>query len=537
MNRGRHVLLAALVISVPLLSGCTTPPDLPDLDSTIGLLAASKSQNYTWARPVATDGHGEALPDAVPTYWARHIQQMMPFQGAGPSLAAADDGALYATLFDRVLRSRDQGRTWDVVYTLEDSLLSGQLDRFITLGATMSRDDITGRLLVHHVLPGLQGRSPLNCNRLLLSDDGETWMESLSTRYPASCAEPASGLGIAIGPHRIIAAAPGPGHVADPPTSGYPNLVTDCVSLSLVIRGFAIPQCWISHDGGQTFTEGGVITGATVLGCSATSLGRPAVAPDGTIVLPLFSGVEGSSTTCPLRVAVSADNGLTWTTRTLEGDELVNTELEPQAALTPDGTAYVTYRGEDTMVRLIRSRDGFATFDGPWILNRPGQTLNRMNALVAGSDGRLSVAYLGSSTPQDPLAQQVNPNTLWHLFVATSHDAGDDDPRFIIEQVTPLEDPIQMGCVSYIQPSPLEAESGCDNLLNAMQADIDAAGRLYVGFTDGCTPRNACTRDAGSAWVHSESHAAVAVQEAGLSLLVEKGVLPALGLAPPEQVE
>jgi hypothetical protein len=96
--------------------------------------------------------------------------------------------------------------------------------------------------------------------------------------------------------------------------------------------------------------------------------------------------------------------------------------------------------------------------------------------MVAGDDGRAALAFLGTTTAGDD--QSSSFAGVWHLYVATTLDGGS---TWTTVDATP-SDPVQKGCIWLGGGS-----NTCRNLLDFMDATVDATGRILVGYADGCT--------------------------------------------------
>jgi len=99
----------------------------------------------------------------------------------------------------------------------------------------------------------------------------------------------------------------GPYSGTPPPTASYPATGTKNAIYYCSQNIVAEAQCSRSDDGGQTFGPGIAIFTATQ--CTGGIHGHVKVAPDGTVYVPNSS----CGTTGNYGVAVSTDNGLTWT--------------------------------------------------------------------------------------------------------------------------------------------------------------------------------------------------------------------------------
>ncbi|MGQ0535403.1 MAG: sialidase family protein [Methanobacteriota archaeon] len=253
--------------------------------------------------------------------------------------------------------------------------------------------------------------------------------------------------------------------------------------------------------------------------CESGLDGAPAVAPDGTVIVP--------KPTCEgMYIATSKDAGKTWTGSDVndvgtygveEGDggllggEPAGYSPNPGAAFDAAGNGYVAFAGKDGLMYLTRSADGAETWSKSVRVTPPAVTSTAFSALVAGADGRVAIAYLGTTAPTDGWngkAAQWAPNeTRWHLYVTVSEDAMAKDPVFTTLQVTPDDDPVQIGCIWQAGGS-----NPCRNLLDFIDATTDRDGRVFVVYADGC---KACSKDTES----RRADAMVAVVDLGPSLL------------------
>jgi hypothetical protein len=292
-------------------------------------------------------------------------------------------------------------------------------------------------------------------------------------------------------------------------------------------------SCMMSYDGGYTYP---IETEAYVTDqlCSNVN-GHPAAYPDGTVVF--IMGSLGDKCERPMTAVLSEDNGLTWTSRQCLPD-FGQEEIDADITITPDGTAYVLFRDDtDHVVHLARTTDKFQTCD-QWRIAPPDVTLTTFAGITSGDDGRIAMSWIGTKTEQEPGAEPSNATagSMWHAFVTTSFDADSSNPTFVTQQVTPDEDPVQVGCV-WLQGGG-GGPNGCRNLLDFIDMVRDTEGRWYVAITDGCVPRNGCTGTPEQSDAQSKDRqVGVLVQTRGLSLFADKGVLPTLDLVPPMPYE
>jgi len=304
--------------------------------------------------------------------------------------------------------------------------------------------------------------------------DGDSWL-------------PSQGGGIASGvDHQTVGGGPFAAGGLGPLTA-YPHAVYYCS------QDIADAACAVSRDGGVTF--GPAVPIYTLLDCGGLH-GHVKVAPDGTVYVP-NKGCGGHQA-----VAVSTDNGLTWTVRA----DPVSTpgDTDPSVGLGANGSVYLGYHNSDGHARIAVSHDRGLS----WTRDQDvGAQLGVQNiafpAVVGGDDDRAAFAFLGTTTPgnyQDPAFTGV-----WHLYVSVTYDGG---ASWRTVDVTPT-DPVQRGSIC-------TGGTTCGNdrnLLDFMDITIDATGRVLVGFADGCIA--ACVASGPNSF---SAYATVARQSGGLTL-------------------
>jgi hypothetical protein len=320
-----------------------------------------------------------------------------------------------------------------------------------TITSTTSLDPIlytehtTGRTFVSQLSAG--------CSLMAFSDDdGASWFQN-----PIGC-------GIASGAdHQTVGGGPfAPGLVG--PTTSYPKSVYYCA------QAIATAQCALSQNGGLSFNPAVPIYNATQ--CSGLH-GHIKVAPNGTAYVPNADcgGKQG--------FAYSTDNGTTWKVTTAPGSSTQD-ESDPSVGIGAGNTAYFGYSGSaangnesHAMAAIFRNGSWSPSVD-------VGAALGIKNVqfptVVAGDDDRAAFAFLGTTTAGDDQSSSFAGD--WHLYVATTYDSG---TTWSTVDATPA-DPVQRGCIWLGGGS-----NQCRNLLDFMDATIDATGRILVGYADGCT--------------------------------------------------
>lgn len=490
--------IALLLVAGVLVAGCVTPTQ----PETAGALVDPSGL------PLITAFDGLGLPVAIPDVLSDGLGVtigLVGHRGAEPNIGVTSSGAVFMTAGHNTLRSRDFGATWEVVFNLSEELPQSCAPAPPTPAScpiaalTRSTDPMlwvdteTDRVFTDHM-------TGLYCSNMILSDDeGESW-----TMKPMTCGTP-------VNDHQKVATGRGYGPAYPGAASPlYENPVYYCYNKLVATR------CAVSLDGGLTFPIESTVAGIPSEPCGGIN-GHPAPHPDGTMFVPLNLGCPATA------VGVSEDSGLTWTFKMSPFEDVGAEEIDPEITVTPDGTAYMLWRGADHLQYLARSKDKFDTWEGPWRVSPDGVKSTVFAGLTSGDDGKIAFAFLGTRDT-DSYPSDAPPETRWHLFVGASLDAAAENPTFTLEQITRDEDPVQIGCVWL--------EGGgepCRNMLDFIDMASAPDGRFYVAYTEGCV---AASQHPGGAEHTGEvdcafnpdatdevSHARHAAYAAGLPLL------------------
>jgi len=325
-----------------------------------------------------------------------------------------------------------------------------------SLDPILFTDPRTGRTIVSQ----LTGQDSLSS---YTDNDGDLWV-------------PNQGGGIPSGvDHQAIGGGRFAGDLAALPHPVYANAVYYCS------QDLATAFCARSDDGGLTYGPG---VSVYVGECGGIH-GHPKVSvSDGTVYLP--------NHTCSANqgVAVSEDNGITWTVRRVIAGNGANTaansfpsDSDPSLAIGAMGTVYFGYKNFDGTAHMAVSRDHGKT----WVRDYDvGATFNVKDtafvAVVAGDDDRAAMAFIGTDGVGGPTSE------VWHLYIAHTYDRG---ASYLTTDATPT-DPVQIGTICL-------AGLGCGsdrNLLDFIDAAVDKQGRVLAGYADGCL--SGCTNNTSS---------------------------------------
>jgi hypothetical protein len=298
-------------------------------------------------------------------------------------------------------------------------------------------------------------------------DDGATWIPAEGCGPPAG----ADHQGIGGGPHH----AP----LVDLPGPVGARAVYYCAQAFLVLV-LGDVTCARSDDGGLTYGPS-VVVYPTACGGKH---GHPRVSPDGTVYLPNAQQCAGDAG-LGQGLAISEDNGLTWTYSVVPGstpsqsDPSVATGLNDtgKAAGQSGNTIYFGYCDGDGLAKVAVSRDQGASWGNVFNVGAAAGVKNCVfPEMIAGDDNRAAFFFLGTTVPGAFQAKDFPGE--WHGYVATTYDGG---KSWGLTDATP-NDPVQIGCV-WLQGG----SNPCRNLLDFNDITVDKQGRPLFVFTDGCT--------------------------------------------------
>jgi hypothetical protein len=372
--------------------------------------------------------------------------------GSGQVLFQAMYETLNVTGFDRTGPGTSSWRNVAPVITTLNSL-----------DPLLKMDPVTGRTFVTQLQAA--------CSLMAYTDDrGETW-----TNVPMGC-----GAG-AMFDHQSVGIGPYvKGGTLDQIPHTYPNVVYYCA------QDVASAKCAPSVDGGNTYLPANVVY--TTAQCQLGAIfGHLKSAPDGTLFLPPRYCPDIVAGQFPVGVAVSEDNGLTWTLRKVPGSSYGDGG-HGSAGVAKDGTVYLAW-GSGAFpaggpVNVAISHDKGKTWTKPVALGKEfGIANSRFPVSVAGDGNRAVVAYLGTATKGN--ASDAAFTGVWHLYASHTYDGG---KTWQTVDVTPTN-PVQVGAIC-------TAGTTCGNdrnLLDFNDMVADGHGRVWIAFADGCTAAKCTT--------------------------------------------
>ncbi len=342
-------------------------------------------------------------------------------------------------------------------------------------------------------------------------DDGATYLPSQGGGIPSGVDHQTIGAG----PYKATTTPPVPPH----PT--YPNAVYYCS------QDVATAFCARSDDGGITFGAGVPIYNLTQ--CTGIH-GHVKVGPDGSVYVPDRS--------CGGRAAVvvSNDNGITWTVRPVPTSSSTGFLVDPSVGIgtnnvgKPAGqasnTIYLGYQASDSHARVAVSHDQGVSWSNDQDVGAPFGLVNTtFPELVAGDDNRAAYAFYGTTVAGNYTDQAgYNQSAPWHLYIATTFDAG---LTWTTVDATPT-DPVQRGSICNLGTTTCNGHAPNDrNLLDFMDATVDAQGRTLVGYPDGCV--GGCVNGTTNSYT---ARAAISRQSGGKRLFAVYDPNPAEPVAP-----
>jgi len=284
--------------------------------------------------------------------------------------------------------------------------------------------------------------------------------------------------------HQTIGGGPpNPNISGRQPTGRYPHL------FYYASQSIATATVATSFDGGLTYEP--AVPAYTLAQCGGLH-GHIKVAPnDGTVYLP-NKGCGGKQ-----GFAVSTDNGLTWTVRTVPTSTAGRTD--PSVGIGSGGRVYFAYTAGDNHPHVVVSDDKGITWRNDYDLAlavSPNLTAAVFPAVVAGDNDRAAVFFIAtdSTNPGNPVGDDSGTayKGTWYPYIAVTCDGGqswsviraDNDP---LNPGKP--NPVQQGVIC---TSGTTCPTGTRNLLDFNDMTVDSRGRILAVYADGCNFGHPC---------------------------------------------
>lgn len=397
----------------------------------------------------------------APTYANYHSPATMGNDSGEPSIGAdwKTGNIMVQAIFDTM---RIHFNTSVSPATASWALKPSPLTSLVTLDPIMFTDSRTGRTIVSQ-LSGTTSLSEFTDN------DGTSYT-------------PSQGAGIASGvDHQTVGGGPFRGCsaaqllaipttcavlAARGPLTSYPHAVY------YASQDIALAEMALSQDGGLTYEAAHPMYSLTQCGGLH---GHIKVSASGIVYVPNKNcgGTQG--------LIVSMDNGLTFHVRQVNGS--TPGVSDPSVGIGAKGRLFFGYVAANGHPMIAYSDDQGLS----WHHNQDvGFKFGIQNAVfpevVAGDNDRASFFFLGTPAAGAGTGADTGPTPfsgVWHGYVATTYDGG---LTWVTADATP-NDPVQLGVIC---TNGTTCPNGTRNLLDFNDVTIDAKGRVYGAYADGC---------------------------------------------------
>ncbi|MES2154211.1 MAG: sialidase family protein [bacterium] len=371
-----------------------------------------------------------------------------------PSIGATKSGALFMTSLKRdinppnlpdqgthIIRGLDSGHNWTdtgpFIPTTKTTLTVNSNDPYMYVDPWTSR-------VIDFDMCGTLSAFCMSYS----DDDGATWTPRSIVTGESTALD-----------HQSIAAAPAGEGVT---TVGYPNVLVFCVNRGLSTVG---PYCSTSRDGGINWSP--LIPGSPAGKAQCSGLSGHV---HGSIDGRFYRG--NPSCTGPA-VYRSDDGGLTWsehTINTTSGSLLHDIEVGIDAK----GNVYAGWIADDGLPYLALSRDHGDTWPIQMMVAPPGVTATGFPAVAAGADGRVVMAYIGTTLEKGYDGSQTK--ATWNGYLSVLTDAFAENPLITTVTVNdPATDPLSTGACGNVR---------CGGFGDFIDVTIDPSGRPWAAMAN-----------------------------------------------------
>ncbi|MDQ3941079.1 MAG: glycoside hydrolase [Actinomycetota bacterium] len=436
--------------------------------------AGTVGQDGSGGRAVAHRSGGRAVNTPAVTSQAPDARLFrIGLNAVEPTLGQTKNGDIFYTAFQsntriEVVRSQDEGKSWDVV----SPKFGSRNAQLVSFDPYIYVDPRTNRVFTIDLT--------VACSYLSFSDDqGKSWITN-----PLACGRP-------VNDHQTLFAGP----PAVSPTVAYESIVYYCWN------DVGSSSCSKSLDGGVTFHPTGspAFPGYDPNAGDQNSQfcgglhGHGHVGYDGTVYVP--KGHCGQPW-----LSISRDEGRTWTR--VQVAKIGAEGHEASVAADKAGNIYYTWVSRDRMPYLVVSRDGGKKWSDPMMIGPPGLKEANLPSLDVGDPGKIAVAYMGSeNSPFRPVKRDeegectaVNQcggdpdysKTTWNGYMMVSTTALDPDPIFFTGTVNDKKDPlIRDTC----------GPGRCRAVFDFIDIIVGRDGTAWGAWVDGCI--SLCATPAG----------------------------------------
>jgi hypothetical protein len=208
-------------------------------------------------------------------------------------------------------------------------------------------------------------------------------------------------------------------------------------------------------------------------------------------------------------LSVSTDNGVSWTIHmAMTGSDY--SASDPSVGIGKNNTVYFGWHdghnpdefhnGPKSAAKIAISKDNGQTFTNTTDVTPAGVNNVMFPEVIAGDDNRAAFAFLGTAGIGDTQTNAFVGD--WYMYVATTYDGG---LTWTTVNATPGK-PIQRGCIDMQGvPTPPQRTDVCSqrNLLDFNDITVDGQGRVLVAYARGCTgtclTNNSLTKSTGNA--------------------------------------
>ena len=473
--------------------------------STSGSGASPRYQVYVFPGVQSSNG---GLEPSIGVDWNPNVaslQHIAPGNASvGPTLLNTGGLVMFTETFDQFQVAFDDCSSPALNTWTNTAFIAQQATTLDAIGFT--DHFTTGALGISYPPPQTPGRTFLG--ELTAGDSNMSYTDDDGASHTQT-----QGGGVPQGPdHETVGGGPyNPNAVPPPPPHPtYANAIYYCTQ-NIVAEA----ECSRSDDGGLTFGPGVPIY-QNVQGCIGSIHGHAKVARDGTVYVPNYSCALPSGTQ---GVAMSTDNGITWTENNVPGSGspkpgLVDPSVaiglndvgKPGGNLNGTNTIYFGYIDIDGSPKIAQSGDRGAHWSTPQNVGAAfGLNNTTFPIVVAGDDNRAAFGFLGTTTPGNSSTDSTFTG-VWHFYIATTYDGGNS---WVTIDTTP-DSAVQVGAICNAGTTGCTNAGTNRNLLDFNGFDVDSQGRGVAGITTGCLN---CTNS--SPVSDSISSQATAVRQSG----------------------